>query len=80
MKAYHRRAVARMELKQYKEAKEDVQKLLILQPSDKEAKAMLRQIDKQFENLKVSIFYSFIKLVFIYIYTHNFIYVLANHN
>ncbi|XP_020289075.1 RNA polymerase II-associated protein 3-like [Pseudomyrmex gracilis] len=55
VKAYHRRAVARMELKQYKEAKEDVQKLLILQPSDKEAKVMLRQIDKHLEHLQPTI-------------------------
>lgn len=53
VKAYHRRATARMELKQYKEAKEDIEKILTLEPSNKEAKALLSQINKRLENLKV---------------------------
>lgn len=57
VKAYHRRARARMELKQYKEAKKDIEKILILEPSNKEAKALLSQIDKRLENLKVCILY-----------------------
>lgn len=57
VKAYHRRATARMELKQYKEAKKDIEKILTLEPSNKEAKALLSQINKRLENLKVCIFY-----------------------
>lgn len=52
VKAYHRRATARMELKQYKEAKKDIEKILTLEPSNKEAKAFLSQINKRLENLK----------------------------
>lgn len=52
VKAYHRRATARMELKQYKEAKKDIEKILTLEPSNKEAKVLLSQINKQLENLK----------------------------
>ncbi|KMQ96604.1 rna polymerase ii-associated protein 3, partial [Lasius niger] len=52
VKAYHRRATARMELKQYKEAKEDIEKILVLEPSNKEAKALFSQINKRLENLK----------------------------
>lgn len=52
VKAYHRRATARTELKQYKEAKEDLEKILRLEPSNKEAKALLSQINKLLENLK----------------------------
>lgn len=56
VKAYHRRATARMELKQYKEAKEDIEEILTLEPSNKEAKVLLSQINKRLENLKVCIF------------------------
>ncbi|KAL6423103.1 hypothetical protein ACFW04_010534 [Cataglyphis niger] len=52
VKAYHRRATARMELKQYKEAKKDIEKILTLEPLNKEAKALLSQINKRLENLK----------------------------
>ncbi|XP_029666228.1 RNA polymerase II-associated protein 3 [Formica exsecta] len=52
VKAYHRRATARIELKQYKEAKEDIEKMLTLEPSNKEAKTLLSQINKRLENLK----------------------------
>lgn len=57
VKAYHRRATARMELKQYKEAKEDIEKILVLEPSNKEAKVLFSQINKRLENLKVCILY-----------------------
>ncbi|CAK9807855.1 RNA polymerase II-associated protein 3 [Anthophora plagiata] len=45
VKAYHRRATARMNLKQYKEAKQDLEKVLKLDSSNKEAKALLAQIE-----------------------------------
>ncbi|XP_034935428.1 RNA polymerase II-associated protein 3-like [Chelonus insularis] len=41
LKAYHRRATARMALKQCKEAVQDLKKLLSLEPSNKEAQKML---------------------------------------
>ncbi|XP_076234299.1 RNA polymerase II-associated protein spaghetti [Calliopsis andreniformis] len=44
VKAYHRRATARMNLKQYKEAEQDLETILKLEPSNKEAKLMLIQI------------------------------------
>ncbi|XP_076656881.1 RNA polymerase II-associated protein spaghetti isoform X2 [Halictus rubicundus] len=47
VKAYHRRATARMNLKQYKEAKQDLEKILKLEPSNKEAKSLLLQIEKK---------------------------------
>nr|XP_012145173.1 PREDICTED: RNA polymerase II-associated protein 3 [Megachile rotundata]XP_012145174.1 PREDICTED: RNA polymerase II-associated protein 3 [Megachile rotundata] len=51
VKAYHRRATARMNLKQYKEAKQDLEKVLKLEPSNKEAKILLAKTEKQ---IKVS--------------------------
>ncbi|XP_034176948.2 RNA polymerase II-associated protein spaghetti isoform X1 [Osmia lignaria lignaria] len=51
VKAYHRRASARMNLKQYKEAKQDLEKVLKLEPYNKEAKSMLVQIENK---IKVS--------------------------
>ncbi|XP_071869089.1 RNA polymerase II-associated protein spaghetti isoform X1 [Bombus fervidus] len=47
VKAYHRRATARMNLKQYKEAKHDLEKVLKLEPSNKEAKLLLNQIENK---------------------------------
>lgn len=44
VKAYHRRATARMNIKQYKEAKQDLEKVLKLERSNKEAKLLLNQI------------------------------------
>ncbi|KAK1132728.1 hypothetical protein K0M31_014105 [Melipona bicolor] len=47
VKAYHRRATARMNIKQYKEAKRDLEKALKLEPSNKEAKLLLNQIENK---------------------------------
>lgn len=47
VKAYHRRATARMNIKQHKEAKRDLEKVLILEPSNKEAKLLLNQIENK---------------------------------
>lgn len=52
VKAYLRRATARIALKQYREAKQDVEKILMLEPSDKEAKELLRQVNEHLKNLK----------------------------
>lgn len=52
IKAYHRRATARIELKQYKEAKQDADKILKLEPSNKEVKLLLLQIEKRLERSK----------------------------
>ena len=52
-KAYHRRATARIELKQYKEAAQDIKRILKLEPSNKEAKAMLVRVNKFIDNAKV---------------------------
>lgn len=52
VKAYHRRATARMDLKQYKEARQDVEKILKLEPGNKEAKTLLTQIEKKIERSK----------------------------
>ncbi|XP_054010521.1 RNA polymerase II-associated protein 3 isoform X1 [Hylaeus anthracinus] len=49
VKAYHRRATARMNLKQYKEAKQDLEKVLKLEPSNKEAKLLLAQIESKIQ-------------------------------
>ncbi|XP_066585743.1 RNA polymerase II-associated protein 3 [Prorops nasuta] len=49
IKAYHRRAIARMETKQYKEATEDIAKLLELEPSNKQANLLLTEIEKRIE-------------------------------
>nr|XP_033333078.1 RNA polymerase II-associated protein 3-like [Megalopta genalis]XP_033333080.1 RNA polymerase II-associated protein 3-like [Megalopta genalis]XP_033333081.1 RNA polymerase II-associated protein 3-like [Megalopta genalis]XP_033333082.1 RNA polymerase II-associated protein 3-like [Megalopta genalis]XP_033333083.1 RNA polymerase II-associated protein 3-like [Megalopta genalis] len=51
VKAYHRRAIARMNLKQNKEAKQDLEKILKLEPSNKEAKSLLDQIEKKLKIL-----------------------------
>lgn len=44
VKAYYRRATARVNLKQYKEAKQDLEKVLQLDPLNTEAKVMLLKI------------------------------------
>ncbi|XP_076750206.1 RNA polymerase II-associated protein spaghetti [Xylocopa sonorina] len=54
VKAYHRRATARMNLKQYKEAKKDLEKVLKLEPSNKEAKLLLNQIENKMKILETS--------------------------
>ncbi|XP_011139128.1 RNA polymerase II-associated protein 3 isoform X2 [Harpegnathos saltator] len=55
VKAYHRRATARIGLKKYKEAKQDIEKILILEPSNKETKTLLIQVNKQLENSKTDV-------------------------
>ncbi|XP_015126562.1 RNA polymerase II-associated protein 3 [Diachasma alloeum] len=52
VKAYHRRATARMALKQYAEAVEDLKKLLSLEADNKEAKRMLATAQKGLDNSK----------------------------
>ncbi|CAD1478853.1 unnamed protein product, partial [Heterotrigona itama] len=47
VKAYHRRATARMNIKQYKEAKRDLETVLKLEPSNKEANLLLDQIENK---------------------------------
>lgn len=54
VKAYHRRATARINLKQYKEAKQDIEKILKLEPSSKEAKSLLVQIENKIKISNVS--------------------------
>ncbi|XP_043258102.1 RNA polymerase II-associated protein 3 isoform X1 [Colletes gigas] len=51
VKAYHRRATARINLKQYKEAKQDLENVLKLEPSNKEAKVLLAEIEKKMKVL-----------------------------
>lgn len=46
IKAMHRRAVAREALKQYKEAKADLDKVLCLEPENKESQKLLDKIEK----------------------------------
>lgn len=58
VKAYHRRAQARVELKQYHEAKQDIEKLLELEPSNKEGRSMLLQVNQAISNQKVSCIFS----------------------
>lgn len=55
VKAYHRRATARMGLKHYKEAKLDIEKVLTLEPSNKEAKALLSEVNKRLKDFTVCI-------------------------
>ncbi|XP_012273418.1 RNA polymerase II-associated protein 3 [Orussus abietinus] len=52
VKAYHRRATARIELGKFEEAKYDVEKILSLEPNNKEAKSMLSTIAKKIKNAK----------------------------
>ncbi|XP_011296673.1 RNA polymerase II-associated protein 3 [Fopius arisanus] len=52
VKAYHRRATARMALKQYVEAVEDLEKLLSLEGHNKEAKKMLAAAQKALQTSK----------------------------
>lgn len=42
-----------MELKQYKEAKRDIEKILTLEPSNKETQVLLIQVNKRLESSKV---------------------------
>ncbi|XP_018401543.1 PREDICTED: RNA polymerase II-associated protein 3 isoform X2 [Cyphomyrmex costatus] len=50
VKAYHRRVTARLELKQFDAALEDVKKITDLEPYTKETEILLNQIKKQFGN------------------------------
>ncbi|XP_014212467.1 RNA polymerase II-associated protein 3 [Copidosoma floridanum] len=47
IKAYHRRATARMELKRYKDAQKDFEKILELDPTNKEASLKLKQVEEK---------------------------------
>lgn len=49
VKAYHRRASARIGLKRYKDAVQDLEKILELEPANKEAAALLKQIQTKIE-------------------------------
>lgn len=53
VKAYHRRATARISLKRYGAAAQDIKKMLKLEPANKEARAMLVRVNKLLENSKV---------------------------
>lgn len=64
IKSYYRRATVRMTLKHYTKAEEDAQKILSLDPSNKEAKFLLDQINKKLSNTKVSLKW-FMKLPYI---------------
>ncbi|KAH0539309.1 RNA polymerase II-associated protein 3 [Cotesia glomerata] len=55
VKAYHRRATARMALKQYKEAISDLEKLLTLEKDNKEVKKMLETARKYLNKSDVSL-------------------------
>ncbi|XP_071570643.1 RNA polymerase II-associated protein 3 isoform X2 [Temnothorax nylanderi] len=46
VKAYHRRVTARLGLKQYKEAMDDIQKIAELEPCSKETEILLSQLEK----------------------------------
>lgn len=72
MKAYHRRAIARMELKHYEEAKQDIEKMLTLESSNKEAKALLIKVNKHLEHLKVCIIESEQQKAKYYVYYYVF--------
>lgn len=50
VKAYHRRATARMNLKQYREAKKDLERVLKLEPSNKEAKSLFNQVESKIKS------------------------------
>ncbi|XP_033228553.1 RNA polymerase II-associated protein 3-like isoform X2 [Belonocnema kinseyi] len=52
VKAYHRRATARMELEEYDGAKKDIERMLDLEPTNKEAKLMFAQVNKKLEKSK----------------------------
>lgn len=57
VKAYHRRALARIELEDYDAAKRDIERVLNLEPSNKEAMTMLKNVNKKLEKyqpLKIS--------------------------
>lgn len=54
VKAYHRRATSRMNLKQYKEAKQDLETILKLEASNKEAKSLLAQVEGKIKIADVS--------------------------
>lgn len=53
IKAYYRRATIKMELKKYQEAKQDLQSILQLEPSNKEAKEMLTLVNNKIGTTKI---------------------------
>ncbi|KAG5318646.1 RPAP3 protein, partial [Pseudoatta argentina] len=55
VKAYHRRVTARLGLKQFDAALEDVKKITELEPCNKETEVLLNQIKKQFGDLYICI-------------------------
>lgn len=62
VKAYHRRATARIDLKQYKEAAEDIKRVLQFEPTNKEAQSMLTRVNKLIDNAKVIFFLQLTKI------------------
>ena len=54
MKAYHRRANARAQLKRVEEAREDFLKVLELEPTNKIAKVELQKLNQQAKSSAVS--------------------------
>lgn len=52
VKAYHRRATVRVVMQRYKDAKQDLQEILKLEPSNKESKALLAEVEKKIEKSK----------------------------
>ena len=55
VKAYYRRATARVNLKQYKEAKQDLEKVIQLDPLNTEAKVMLLKIGNKISESDISL-------------------------
>lgn len=55
VKAYHRRATARIELEDYEGAKQDIKQILSYEPANKEAKAMLLKVNKKLEKSQPSV-------------------------
>lgn len=53
-KAYYRRAIVGMNLKEYKEAKQDLEKVLKLNSSNNEAKLLLAKIENEIKASDVS--------------------------
>lgn len=62
VKAYHRRALARIELEDYDAAKRDIERVLNLEPSNKEAMTMLKNVNKKLEKYQVRRKYLFLQL------------------
>lgn len=60
VKAYYRRALARIELERFEDAKNDLEKILELEPSNKEAAFKLKGIRGKIKPSKVKKFFFFI--------------------